>query len=324
MTRALSVGVAAVLLAGCGAQPGAPSAMPLGSQAAARTERHRSWMLPQAATSDLLYFSAPADQFNIYVYTFPKGVPVGAIQDFGYPEGLCSDSAGDVFVVNNSSKDVAEYAHGALLPKATLAYPGGQPTGCALDSTTGDLAVMDGEDLDAASASFPFDVWIYTGAKAKPKRISGSGLAYPAYLCYDNSGNLIVDGKPGQGNLALFELPKGGSSFTEIKLDSKTRKDVRSDGSIQWVGTYLAVVDDEYPNDFIDRLTIHGTEETYSGKTTLLDSTGVSEFWIADGRVAAGQNDAAAIWKYPAGGDPVLTLSQVTAAYGVTLSVAQK
>src|SRR5579863_10312478 len=140
---------AAALVAACGGSQspiGAPGAIPQTSAIAMHAERGKSWMLPEAKSSDLLYVAASPDGPNgsAYVYTYPQGRLVGTLTGFGVPRGECADSAGDVFIVaytnqSMSSSTIYEYAHGGTKPIAALSDPD-VAVGCAVDPTTGDLA----------------------------------------------------------------------------------------------------------------------------------------------------------------------------------------
>ncbi|HEX3370694.1 MAG TPA: hypothetical protein VHS56_14035, partial [Candidatus Cybelea sp.] len=90
-------------------------------------------MRPEAKSDDLLYVASGE---QISVYTYPGGRLVGNIG--GAVGALCSDAAGDVFVVGY---EILEYAHGVTQPIATLDDYYNNPHGCAVDPTTGNLAV---------------------------------------------------------------------------------------------------------------------------------------------------------------------------------------
>ena len=103
--------------------------------------RSHGWMLPAAKSMDLLYVS---NDDELLVFSYPKGKLVGEITvpsgDFA---GLCSDSAGDVFVTSvgsHSASYILEYAHGGTEPITTLSDPA-WANGCAVDPTTGNVAV---------------------------------------------------------------------------------------------------------------------------------------------------------------------------------------
>ena len=139
-----AVGISAftALCAGC-AQPamqlGAPGAA---SQTSVSTSngKARSWMLSEARHRDLLY--AAANNSTVYVFSYPKGTLVGTLSGFDFPEGLCVDRSGDVWITNSAGTgNIVEHAHGGTSPIATLNSGYGDPIGCSVDPKTGDLAV---------------------------------------------------------------------------------------------------------------------------------------------------------------------------------------
>ena len=118
---ALSVCVAAAMLAGCGgSQPpiGAPGAMPQTSAIATHAERGKSWMLPEAKPQDLLYVSREFHPGEVSVYSYPKGKLMGNLTDIAGVIWvlLVTDAKGDVFAISTEKpKLIYEYAHD--LPK---------------------------------------------------------------------------------------------------------------------------------------------------------------------------------------------------------------
>jgi hypothetical protein len=75
--------------------------------------------------------------------------------------GACADANGDVFIVESLS--INEYAHGGTQPIATLSDPSGYGFGCAVDPTTGNLAVV-----NDGSRYISTDVLIYHNASGEP------------------------------------------------------------------------------------------------------------------------------------------------------------
>jgi hypothetical protein len=130
---------------------GAPGAMPQSRAISMHAERSGSWMLPEATSENLLYVSSSSGFSGIVrVYSYPHGRRVGALTSLTYAGGECVDSAGDVFIVefsgpSSAGSTVYEYAHGGSTPIATLADPG-SGFGCAVDPTTGNLAVANTSD----------------------------------------------------------------------------------------------------------------------------------------------------------------------------------
>ena len=121
LCQALSTSVVAALLAACGGSQtpiGAPRAMPQTSAAAQHAARGKSWMRPEATTSDLIYATGGCD--GTCVIAYPDGALVGSLNvGFGLNSGVCSDGLGNVYIAdNNSTTDsaVVEYTHGGTTP----------------------------------------------------------------------------------------------------------------------------------------------------------------------------------------------------------------
>lgn len=95
---ALGICTAVAMLTGCGgSQPpiGVPGAMPQSSAITSHADINGSWVLPEAATSDLLYIGGNAASY-LAMYTYPKGKLVGVIKnpDFAFLAGECIDAEG--------------------------------------------------------------------------------------------------------------------------------------------------------------------------------------------------------------------------------------
>ncbi len=275
-------------------------------------------MTPDAKSHDLMYASSLGTD-DVYVYTYPKGKLVGTLTGFGGPQGMCVDAKGDVFIVDNANSDIVEYAHGGKKPIATLSDAGYYPWDCSVDATTGNLAVA-----NIYSASGPGDIAIYANAQGSPTSYSDPSLAYIYFCGYDNAGNLYLDGLyAGNYSFAFAELPVGSAAFTNIPVTQSFEQP----GGVQWDGKYVAVGDEEAGVIY----QIDGTGGTVEGSTTLSGAEQVYQFWIPTAKKGKKENQAskvlapsqdnneAGIWKYPAGGLPIKTVTDQY-AFGVTLS----
>jgi DNA-binding beta-propeller fold protein YncE len=83
-------------------------------------------------------------QGTIDLYSYPQGILEGQITGLSGPGGDCSDKKGNVYVtdVEPSGNEIVEFAHGGTQALRTLSVPSGSnPYSCAVDPTTGDLAV---------------------------------------------------------------------------------------------------------------------------------------------------------------------------------------
>jgi hypothetical protein len=299
MRRALVVAAIAATVAGCSGV----SATPPGAGFAPLT--------PTAARSakkqDLLYISEYGGGV-VDVFSYPQGVFEGNLSGIeNTPMGECVDKAGDLWIVESGGHpQVQEFAHGGSDPIASLSDEGQSPYGCSVDPLTGNLAVTS----EFSSSSFQGSVSVWTQAQGTPVTYVDSAIELMLWCGYDNKGNLFVDGLQSDGDFQLGGLPKGGQSFTNFGL-----KKVRFPGNLQWDGTAMTVGDPSHPKaSSIDRLDISGSKATVTGITLLKQSYEIYGSWIQGGTVI-GPDDGQSIstvqlWKYPAGGNPTVTLSK--------------
>jgi len=91
-------------------------------------------------TKDVFISDAYAEQ--VYVFT-TAGKYVGTLpqpsEGFSEPQGLCSDTKGNLFVDNTSNSTIDEYTGGKFVQ--ALSDPGEYPVGCSVDPKTSTLAV---------------------------------------------------------------------------------------------------------------------------------------------------------------------------------------
>jgi hypothetical protein len=312
---AFSGGVAVVLLAGCGGpQPpiGAPGAMPQASILAMHAERSTSWMKRGTSSSgNLLYVS---NENVVAVFALPAGELVGTLSGFSTPVGLCSDKDGNVFVVDEGSATIVEYAHGGTNPIATLSDSGNGPDGCYVDPTTRNLAVVGGDGFTEDNVA------VYADESGLPTVYKISAGGYFLYCTYDDKGNLFTN----VGDVAeegIYELPKGGSGLVSFSIN----KTLGPDGGLQWDGKYLAIENARGPT----RQDTHGPTMIYQVKvvgssgqvvrTILLKDYKSPEkdrnpglgrqFWIQDGLIFSDMriDGPEGVWQYPRGGHRILS-----------------
>jgi hypothetical protein len=320
--HALVIIAAAEMLAGCGgSQPpiGAPGVIPQSRAVATHANRGGSWMLPDAKSKDLLYVG---DIYDVTVYSYPQGKLEGRLNGFYEIGGECVDAKGDVFVVNTLGGKIVEYAHGGKKPIQTLQATGYEPADCAIDPTTGNLAVT---IFGGASSG---ELAIYQDAKGTPTLYTDPDFLNYGYCGYDDNGNLFIDGGNEDHVVVFAELAKGASSFLNLTLDQS----FNDTGAIQWDGKYLDVGDQNTSN--IYRFSISGSQGTEVGVTQLGgDAHWIHKFFILDHKVIAPNfyfigsrfESNVLIFNYPAGGSPLKTISKgVKASETAVVSKAQK
>lgn len=281
-----------------------------------------SWMTPAAAKQDLLYVSDARGHVDVFDY--PTGKRAGVLTGFQSPAGLCSDRSGNVFVVDTNALEVLEYKHGGTKPIKTLYTFGFFPFGCAVDSASGDVAVADIASATEAAGALS----IFHGNEL-PSTYQDSAINAYFFCSYDDHGNVFVDGADvGSYHTEFAELPKGGTSFTEISLD----KTIGYPGGVQWDGKYMAVQDSASRILYRFKLTGSKGKSVGSVRFTGDKSTLVHQFWIQAPSIVMPYGSTyrqvrqVGFWPYPAGGSATKTFSvkRATELVGVTVSLAKK
>jgi hypothetical protein len=285
----------ALALAACSGQGatqppiGTPEAL-AGRTAGGAQNHARSWMLPEAMHSKILYVAYGYGN-DVLAYKYPGGQALGTIAGIPQAQGLCTskESGGNWWVVATAANKVYEYAHGGTTPIFTINTMSDVPTTCAVDPTTGNVAV---------TMTTPKVVVYKNGS------IDGTAYVppfYPFFSGYDSNGNLYVDGSAAS-NIYVARLRPGATTFQPIFLNYVG---VFFAGGVQWHKGVLAVGDQE--TSVVYQYKIRGQNGTLQN-TTPLNGGGAGGFWIQGSQIIAGDGGNVGIWDYPAGGAPVQSI----------------
>jgi hypothetical protein len=296
------------LLSGCSTSSIPWATSPGGS---ASSTRH------SASSGDLIYTSGYTDGVGaqVYMLSYPQGQLVGSITQT--TQGMCSDTNGNVWLLYRNA--AIEYAHGGTTPIKTLHIPGAQTNACAVDPSSGDVAVV----FYCPPCGYQ-NLAIFPNGSAPAVRYSAP-YAYTA--SYDGQGDLFLGGA---SSSAISELPKGSQTFTTITLS----KQIQSPGQLQWDGTYVTL-QSLYPPGGIYRISVSGSTGTIVGETKFgRYMKRMGNAWIStkDGSVVlpfsvhGNTTNNLGIWNYPKGGHAISIIKNLGAGYhgfyGVTISVA--
>ena len=320
----LGMCAAAALITACsGTQAQVPlssldSAQHDGTMPAALAVQERTWMRAPAKNGDLLYVSNPGNN-TVTVYAYQSRKLVGTLDGFSSPAGLCADTAGDVWVTNEGGSNVIEYAHGGTQPIKTLDDGSEQPLACSVDETTGNLAILNADN-----------VAVYQGASGSPKLYKGGGVYGDYALGYGAHGDLLVDGGSyDTSNLIAFaQLPLGTTHLKQVVL-SKTMQ-WAPPTFVQWDGQFWVV-----GTKTLDWFKITGKRGRFEGYSTFLPTSPIAQFSIAaiDGgngrgnQIVVTEDDPYKVefFQYPAGGQPFASIIDgLSDPYGITVSKASK
>jgi len=312
--RAMAAAATVAIVTGCGgSQTPFGSALPAG---ASSTAAH-------ARSGDLLYVSDTGGR--VYIYSYPAGKLVGTLTGFRTPEGLCTDAAGNVYVIDTASVTITKYAHGGRKPLAVLHVFGYFPEGCSVDPTSGDLAVADYAGNPSLGSGA---ITIFRNGKGEGKSYQDPSINQYYFCTYDAQGNLYVDGtNAGTTQTQLAEMPHGSTSFTNITLD----KDVgKYPLGVQWDGKYVAL---QGSTRALYRIKVSGSSGQVV-QTTVFNgdhSDLVTQFTIAGRTIVIPYGTTrrsvrkVGLWPYPAGGAPAKSLGPpagVAELFGTAVSVA--
>lgn len=264
---------------------------------------------------------------GIVVLTYPNWSIAARIRGFRSWYSICSDpNNGNVFALTGTN-EIDEYAHGGTTPIATFSLPSGYPNACAVDPTTGNLAVVAGGVPTELSDS----VFIYPQAQGTPAVYSDKrlpGLVSPAY---DGSGNLFIGAQDRFRAFRLAELKAGHNDFLEIKVNGAHNVYPHQ---LQWDGNYLVFLNTNGAGygTTVNQVTLNGRIGTIV-RTFLLTHCQDDQFSIFRGSLLdfyyppkQRDNYAVAAWPYPAGGKPSsrhygITNGREDYTYDLTVSV---
>jgi hypothetical protein len=265
-----------------------------------------------AKDNALLYVNADnasAGGGKVFAYTYPGGKLVGTLGAFGNPAGLCSDTAGRVYVTvggfEGMNPSVQEYSHdGRWL--AYVNVPAPWASNCSVDPTTGDLAVVNGGT----------DVYLYQNGRGQPIA-HDSSLNNASYCGFDAAGNLFLTGEGHDRKNHLVEMAAGRpGTFKAITLDRKI-----TPTAIQWDGAELAI--ETYPSGDIYRMRVSQGHAKAIARVHLVGADN-SLFWISGSTVAKATDNGmkVGVWSYPEGGrhENVTKGALPYRAYGITVS----
>jgi hypothetical protein len=258
---------------------------------------------------------------GVSIFTFPQGKPFAKIDLRGYPWGVCSDRSGNVWVAyaHHRFSFIAKFPHGATTPIKILRLPNGAlGFGCAVDPSSGDLAVMIGSSVE-----------IWPGARdTKPIMYASPFVAQNG--AYDDAGNLFIDGIPGGSDTWLLfgELAKGKGKVLTVTLDKRGT----NAGGVQWDGKYVAIASGVYHGHVsrIFRVSVSRLQGTVVSAVRMdnmsraspifldgHDVLGTHELLVVGGRELAARIES---WSYPAGGDSTPLTAKIRYVTGVAIS----
>jgi hypothetical protein len=292
----------------------APSAEPPLRQSAAAASNRSQGEFHYFSTSDRqkksnLLYVANGQNNTVTFYSLPKRDLVGTISVQSPAYGLCTDKRGNVYIPDFFNQHILEFAHGALMPRKTLSDDG-SPFACAVDPTTGNLAVTNYCDGPVGSCTGHGTVLIYINATGNAEVFHDTLGGYMAYCSYDRLGNLFVDGEARFFHPSFAEMPNGSSTFRQIALKLPQRP--QSPGFMQWVSNTLYVAAVNASTIYAYRLKHARAERIGAIELDGMSALeGTNQFLIVGSKVIAPSlvtprrpSGAVEFYHFPSGGSP--------------------
>ena len=148
------------------------------------------------------------------------------------------------------------------------------------------------------------DVVIFTGAKGTGTTVA-DGLSSSYFVTYDAGGNLYVDGITESDTYGVVEMASGSSSFKAVTLPNT----IAFPGEMQWDGKYVTLNDQS--GHAIYQYSVASDVATLKGTVALNNTSDCVQTWIAGKLVYCPDfgNENMTVFKYPAGGSSIATLS---------------
>jgi hypothetical protein len=272
-----------------------------------RASLHGSWMDAKAKAQRLLYVS-DTENNAVYVYGASSNKLVGTLGGFERPLGECVDAKSNVWIVDSAA--LTEYAHGGTTPIGSISmydfYAGGyHPYSCAVDPTSGDLAISIIDRYEGGDAGLILICSSNTNCSANEQHAQ----AFIYFVSYDKNGNLYANGtKRGKPGLWMVMRPHGGS-FQKFTISGATIS--APGGLVNADGVFSVGAPGTSGNSVIYQV---GANGTVTGTTQLSNANGCNQFAIQGNatkqRVTCPNSGGANVTKYnyPAGGSPVVTI----------------
>jgi hypothetical protein len=311
----LSAVVALALLAACSDSSSRSSYTATGvppMSAQRRPDYHKSWVPLDESTHPRLMFVS--ERRDVYIYTMPGIRLKDTLTGFAVLRGVCNDSSGNIWIVDEGPSKVFQYSRTGTRLKTIDDDVDSNLIGCAVNST-GDVAVANRVSKSYGSGN----VSVFHNGSGSPTILTNPHQRTYLWLAYDTSGNLYVDGEDDKGEFILSECPAGKSSCHTLTVSGASP---HAPGGLNWdkVNNDLIIDDVEcesrgHAESCLYAATISGSTAMVTGMTKLLNYDGTRcrliqgalgpfSKYFAGGCLGTYGSPSVDRWAYPAGGLP--------------------
>jgi hypothetical protein len=293
-----------------------------------QSDRRKSWVSPEVKRAPRLLFISDDSTNDVYIFTMPSVTLKGTVTGFDEPQGMCSDNKGNVWVTNTGTYQIIQLSRTGQIEN-TLTDPNGYPVGCAVNQSTGDLAVTNIFNTSGAGT-----IEVYKNGSGTPTSLSNPQQYEYFFPAYDTNGNLYADGFSTYGQYILSECPSGGSSCTTLTVSGGTPY---FPGGLNWdrVKNQLVLGDQECGGGAAScqyQANVSGSTAAIVGTTNLYNYDGTacdvdqgtlapfSKYFAGPCITEGSSVSTADRWPYPAGGSSTNYSTSVSYPIGSAIS----
>jgi len=254
----------------------------------------------QEATTKIFVSDAVNNVVNIYN---TAGKQLAQLTGFSEPQGLATDSKGNLYVADTANSRIQIYAPPYTKTPKSLSDSGQYPAGVSV-TIVGKVTYVGVTNIISTSGG-PGSVTIYKNGKAGAA-ISNSNFGRVYFDAFDASGNLYIDGENSSGAVEVGEIAKATTTGKKIAV-LKTKNSIEFPGGVEVTTKGLIGIDDQ------EGFAVYTYKAPVKGslgspvKTTALSGSGDpvtyaftstnADLWTADA------SDAASLeFAYPKGG----------------------
>ena len=262
----------------------------------------------QATVTKIFVSDAINNVVNIYN---PAGKMIGQLTGFSQPQGLATDTKGNLYVADTGNSQILVYAPPYTKAPKKLADPGYFPAGVAV-VTIGTSTYVGVSNICSAPSCGPGGFIVYKNGKAQ-KPIMSSLISRVYFVGFDAKGNLYADGQDSTSAVVIGEIANAATTGKTFKV-LKTGNAISFPGGIEVTTKGLIALDDQNgasifsynpPKNGSLGNPVATTALTGSGDAVTFTFTNDNkDIWTADAANAASLEFA-----YPKGGSAVKTIA---------------